>query len=74
MYAHGELLLSHTEFYRANCNCLVCHRTVPEEGVFLAILDNDTLRSVSGSSYDKIVIRIEACIFRKYHILAAVHT
>lgn len=32
-----------------------------------------TLYSVSGSSYDKIIISIEACIFREYHILAAVN-
>lgn len=36
--------------------------------------DNDTLRAVSKSSYDKIMVGIEACIFRVYNILAIVHS
>lgn len=35
--------------------------------------DNDTLCSTLQLSYDKIIVGIEACIFREYHILSAVH-
>ncbi len=36
--------------------------------------DNDTLRAVSKSSYDEIIVGIEACIFRVYNIFAVVHS
>ena len=35
--------------------------------------DNDTLRVVSKSSYDKIIVSNKACGFREYDILAVVH-
>lgn len=35
--------------------------------------DNDTLRAVSKSSYDEIIVGTEACIFRVHNVFAVVH-